>query len=83
MSDRLPGSSYSNPIWHRGWRIYLNSEDLGIASFTYAFEHDDFDGAEDSNDTRCGHAATVDEAKTEIDEYEDAYALAGAGRGLG
>lgn len=79
MSDRLPGSSYYNPIWHRGWRVYLNHQDLGIPSFTYAFEHDDFDCTDEGADDRCGHAATVEGAKAQIDAYQLELELAGAG----
>ena len=62
MSDSLPGSSWSNPIWHRGWRIY-------IGDFTaYEFVHDEYDGPEDN---RCGHADSLAEAKAEIDLMED------------
>lgn len=68
MSDRLPGLSWSNPVWHRGWRIYV-TYDYGTP---IAFSHDDFDGAPDANDNRCGYAASVEEAKAEIDEMEAA-----------
>lgn len=71
MSDRLPGSSWSNPIWYRNkWRIYVGEPAYG-PQFAYAFTHDDFDGAEDANDNRCGHAASIAEAKNTIDEIED------------
>lgn len=69
MSDRLPGSSYSNPIMHRGWRIYLS--DLAVVhGYEWDYVHDDYDGADDANDHRCGQAHTVEEAKAEIDHHE-------------
>lgn len=68
MSDRLPGTSWSNPVWHGRWRIYVNPG-FGPA---YAYVHDDFDGADDANDNRYGSARTVEEAKAAIDEMEDA-----------
>lgn len=34
----------------------------------YSFAHDGHDGAEDSGDTRCGSAASIAEAKAQIDE---------------
>lgn len=70
MNDRLPGSSWSNPIWYRKYRIYVGEPQYG-AQFAYAYVHDDFDGAPDAHDKRHGYAATVEEAKEEIDDIED------------
>lgn len=40
----------------------------------YDFVHEDFDGAEDSNDYRCGSGSSVDDCKQKIDElYEHLY----------
>ena len=64
MSDREPGSSYWNPIMYRNYRIYLS--DHG----GYSYVHEDYDGAEDGHDHRCGMVRTLDEAKAEIDELE-------------
>lgn len=59
MSDRIPGSSYDNPIWYREkWRIYIGEQGF------YQFVHDDYDGEDDH---RCGHTLSIDEAKEEID----------------
>lgn len=66
MSDRLPGSSWSNPVWHGRWRIYHSHNHF----HDFAFCHDDFDGADDANDNRYGSARTVEEAKAAIDEME-------------
>lgn len=64
MSDRIPGLSWSNPIWHRNYRIY-------VGDYTpYEFVHDDYDGAPDANDTRCGHATSIEDAKAQIDDME-------------
>jgi hypothetical protein len=65
MSDRLPGSSWSNPVWHKGFRIYVS--DFMFPGMAYEYCHDDYDGADDANDNRCGHAASIDAAKFEID----------------
>jgi hypothetical protein len=70
MNDRIPGSSWSNPIWHGKWRIYL-SYLSGTHGYKYEFVHDDYDGADDANDGRCGVAMTVENAKIQIDEMED------------
>lgn len=59
---------YSDPIWHRDYRIYFADH----GPHTYAFQHDDYDGADDACDNRTGYADTVDEAKAMIDEREDA-----------
>lgn len=70
MNDRLPGSSWDNPIWHRKWRIYVGEPQYG-RQFNYAYTHDDYDGAPDAHDGRYGHAASVEEARDLIDEYEE------------
>lgn len=69
MSDRILGSSWSNPIWHGKWRIYQSHEFFGQR---YGFTHDDYDGADDANDSRHGHANSVDECKAAINEMEAA-----------
>ena len=67
MNDRLPGSCWSNPIWHRGkWRIYLG--EAWHPSVQYAFCHDDYDGAPDAKDGRCGYGRSVEHCKKQIDE---------------
>lgn len=71
MSDRLPGTSWSNPVWYCRYRIYVGEPQYG-QEFAYAFVHDDFDGALDAHDKRCGYAASIEAAKAEIDEMEDA-----------
>lgn len=65
MTDRTPGSSWSNPIWHRKYRIYVGDY------APYEFVHDDYDGAPDANDNRCGHASSIEDAKAQIDDLED------------
>ena len=67
MNDRIPGTTWDNPIWYRGkWRIYLNNYDVWTEAWTYC--HDDYDGAADSGDHRYGYAATEAACKAEIDE---------------
>jgi hypothetical protein len=70
VSDRIPGSSPSNPIKYRGWNINLGVLDLGH-QFAFEYAHDDYDGAEDAFDSRCGYAASVEDAKRAIDAYEN------------
>lgn len=69
MSDRLPGSSWDNPIWYNKWRIYL-SDDVEIHGYEYEYVHDDFDGAPDAGDSRCGIASSVKAAIVEIRAWE-------------
>lgn len=75
MSDRIPGSSWDNPIWHRNWRIYAD-DCAGTRPPGYAFTHDDYDPtpmhADDGpSDHRHGWELTIAAAKSEIDEQED------------
>lgn len=67
MSDRLPGSSSSNPIEYRGYEIYLNPY---WASFhdQWVYVHEDYDGAPDAYDYRYGYGVSSDACKKEIDE---------------
>lgn len=70
MSDRIPGSSWYNPIWHGQWRIYINS-DWPYDQFTYCGVHDDYDGAPDAHDSRVVYGRTIEECKIEINNYEE------------
>lgn len=65
MSDRIPGSSWDNPIWYKNYRICIGYY------VAYEFVHDDYDGAPDANDNRCGHASSIEDAKAQIDELGD------------
>lgn len=62
----MSNPTWSNPIWHGRWRIFHSHHFWQ----DFAFAHDDYDGAEDSNDDRFGYAKTIEEAKAEIDERE-------------
>ena len=67
MNDRLPGLSWDNPIWYKGYRICL-SDLYETHGFQYDYVHDSYDGAEDAHDNRYGQAHTVEEAKQQIDD---------------
>jgi hypothetical protein len=69
MNDRLPGTTWDNPIWYGRWRIYIS--DMEMRGFEWAFAHDDYDGAPDAGDSRCGHAGSVAACKAEIDDRTD------------
>lgn len=70
MNDRIPGCSWDNPIWYKGYRIYL-SDLYETHGFQYDYVHDGYDGAPDAGDSRCGVAHTIEQAKLEIDDRED------------
>ena len=75
MSDRIPGSTWDNPIWHRNWRIYLD-DCAGTARVGYAFTHDDYDPtpihADDGpSDDRHGWEPSLAGAMAEIDSFEE------------
>jgi len=40
-------------------------------AYDWDWVHDDYDGAPDSRDHRCGSARTISACKDEIDELED------------
>ncbi len=53
------------------WTIDFGPKPIPTRKFDYSFWHDDYDGAPDSFDNRAGTAASVEEAKAEIDIIED------------
>ena len=68
MSDRLPGSSISNPIRHNAghceWLIYLRDDpDRGEGTI---FEFCASDISDDPEDWRWGRAETVSDCKQQI-----------------
>lgn len=72
MSDRLPGSSQSNPIVYRGWNIGPGDAEMGH-NHAIEYAHADYDDTmhADPFDSRHGYAASVEDAKRAIDAYED------------
>lgn len=78
MNDRIPGLTWDNPIWHRGYRIYVD-DCAGTRRQGYAFAHDDYDPtpvhADDPrSDNRAGWEPTVEAAKAAIDILEEELA---------
>jgi hypothetical protein len=66
--------SRPHDVEYRGYRIYRDPKPVPphIAG-DWSFVHEDYDGAPDSNDNRCGFAQSVADAKSQIDEQiEDA-----------
>ena len=52
------------------YQIRYSPKPIPSRSHDYDFEHDDYDGAPDSGDNRCGTAANLDEGKEAIEEIE-------------
>lgn len=74
MSDRLPGTTYDNPIWHRGYRIHIGPAYTRDSQWQFA--HDDWDGApmhsgDGPADRRYGMGESIVGCKALIDEIEE------------
>lgn len=52
---------------YRGWWISYDPPPIPTRNCDWQFWHDDFDGATDAGDSRCGHAESLEAAKAEID----------------
>lgn len=57
-------------ITYRGYGISYDPPPIPIRIHDWTFAHDDFDGAPDSGDMRCGTAASIEDCKQQIDELE-------------
>lgn len=53
------------------WYIQYNPPPIPTRACDWQFWHGDFDGAPDANDNRSGSAASLQDAKMEIDMLED------------
>ncbi len=56
---------------YRGYTISRDPKPIPDRRHDWDFWHDDYDGAPEWNDPRCGTAASVRECRIEIDELED------------
>jgi hypothetical protein len=73
--------SQANPItFYRGYVIEPADPPPipGWRNFVWSYAHENYDGAPDANDPRCGRAASLDACKAEIDWIEDANLETGA-----
>ena len=52
------------------WFISFDPPPIPVRDMDWRFHHDDFDGAPDSNDHRCGNAASLEDAIEQIREME-------------
>jgi len=66
MSDRLPGSAASNPLYHRGFAIWSATDDRDRHIFIWC--HPSAELA-DLYDRRHGDAPTIQQARADIDAY--------------
>lgn len=69
MAGIFSGASWANPIWFGWsgrWRIYQDKSPVG----EWAFVHDDYDGAEDSNDNRHGVGKSLEDCIAQIMDME-------------
>ena len=78
MSDRIPGTTWDNPIWHGDYRIFRD-DCAGTHPQGFAYVHDDYDPtplhADDGpSDHRHGWERTVEDAKAAIDILEEELA---------
>lgn len=63
-----------NETRYRGYTI--DYDPIGLPGHSWAYAHDDYDGAPiepfgPPGDNRCGRAASVEECKREIDDLEE------------
>ena len=56
---------------YRNYIITYDPPPIPTRQFDYQFVHDDYDGADDANDRRAGHAESPDACRSAIDEIED------------
>ena len=66
VNDRIPGTSYDNPILYRDHKIYL--AELSFPECRWVWSHVDYDGPEDK---RAGYGPTQQSCIDAIDETLD------------
>ncbi len=59
-----PFATFDNPIEYKKFKIYHSMNGY----FKFDYTHDDYDGAPDSNDKRCGSANSFEEVIDQINE---------------
>lgn len=67
LTDHVGGRGLSET--YRNWHIHYDPPPIPTRNCDWHFAHDDFDGAPDTNDNRCGHAESLEAAKAEIDAW--------------
>lgn len=60
----------ANWVSYRNWWITYDPPPIPVRTCDWQFWHDDYDGAPDAGDSRCGHAPSLEAAKAEVDFME-------------
>lgn len=63
---------------YRGYHIRFDPPPIPTRDCDWQWHHDDFDGAPDGNDHRCGASASLEAAKADIDDQIDDATLQAA-----
>ena len=58
-------------IKYKNYTISHDPKPIPLRSFDWDFSHDDYDGAPDGNDIRCGNGANIEDCKQQIDDMEN------------
>jgi hypothetical protein len=59
--------------WKYGkWDIYYDAKPIPTTACDWNFVHEDYDGAPDANDNRCGTGKDVADCLNQIRDMEDA-----------
>lgn len=56
---------------YRGYTLSLDPKPIPDRSHDWDFSHEDFDGAPDSGDNRCGKARSLEDACRQIDDMQE------------
>lgn len=73
MSDQQDNAQKGRVNYYRGkalWHIQYSPKPIPTDKFDWDFWHDDYDGAPDAKDHRCGSAPSLFEAMEAIREIE-------------
>lgn len=68
---RYPIQTVGTTIHYGPWRICFDPPPIPVRTCDWQFYHEDFDGAPDAGDNRCGSAASFADALNECDAIED------------
>lgn len=60
----------ANEETYRGYTFSYWRKPIPTAAFDYDFVHEDYDGAPDGGDNRCGSGRSIEDCKAQIDEIE-------------
>ena len=85
QKEKQFGSCISRIVWYYltmeyidsngdPWTISLDPKPIPTAALDIDYCHEDYDGAPDAHDHRCGNAGSIAEAKAIIEEIAADYA---------